>query len=41
MQERVHLVHGGFSIESPRGFGTKVTAVVPAVAAEPEPYLSS
>ncbi len=31
MQERVHLVHGTFSVESQPGKGTKVLAVVPLV----------
>lgn len=33
MQERVHLVHGHFNIESQPGAGTKIVAVVPLVAA--------
>jgi signal transduction histidine kinase len=32
MRERVHLVHGRFSIESEPGEGTKIIAVVPALA---------
>ncbi|HEX3437765.1 MAG TPA: sensor histidine kinase, partial [Pseudacidobacterium sp.] len=32
MQERAHLVHGRFSVESRAGAGTKVVAVVPFVA---------
>jgi signal transduction histidine kinase len=32
MRERVHLVHGKFSIESRPGEGTKIIAVVPAFA---------
>jgi signal transduction histidine kinase len=32
MQERVHQVHGMFSIESQPGIGTKIRAVVPLVA---------
>jgi signal transduction histidine kinase len=32
MQERVHLVHGTFSVESKPGQGTKVFVVVPLVA---------
>lgn len=32
MQERVHLVHGKFSIESKRGIGTRIVALVPRVA---------
>jgi signal transduction histidine kinase len=33
MPERVHLVHGKFSIESKPGEGTKIVAVVPIFAA--------
>jgi signal transduction histidine kinase len=29
MQERVHLVHGRFAVESRPGFGTKIVATVP------------
>jgi signal transduction histidine kinase len=29
MQERVHLVHGTFSVQSKQGAGTQVLAVVP------------
>ncbi len=29
MQERVHLVHGWFSVESQTGKGTKILAVMP------------
>jgi PAS domain S-box-containing protein len=32
MQERVHLVHGSFSVESKPGQGTKVLVVVPVIA---------
>jgi signal transduction histidine kinase len=32
MQERVHLVHGRFSIESKPGKGTKILAFVPLIA---------
>ena len=32
MQERIHLVHGSFSIESKPWQGTKIIAVVPLVA---------
>lgn len=32
MQERVHLVHGKFTVESSPGAGTKILAVVPLVA---------
>jgi signal transduction histidine kinase len=32
MQERVHLVHGRFSIESSPGKGTRVIATVPVVS---------
>ena len=32
MRERVHLVHGNFSIESMPGEGTKIVAVVPLLA---------
>jgi len=35
MQERVHLVHGKFYVESKPGAGTKVVAEVPVVAARP------
>jgi signal transduction histidine kinase len=31
MQERIHLVHGSFSVESKPGKGTKILAVVPVV----------
>lgn len=31
MQERVHLVHGKFTVESRPGAGTKIIAVVPLV----------
>jgi signal transduction histidine kinase len=31
MQERIHLVHGSFSVESKLGKGTKILAVVPLV----------
>jgi len=34
MQERVHLVHGQFHIESAPGAGTRIIAVVPVPAAE-------
>lgn len=34
MQERVHLVHGTFSIESKPGEGTRVIAIVPQAEAE-------
>jgi PAS domain S-box-containing protein len=34
MQERVHLVHGRFDVESRPGVGTKVVAVVPVPAAD-------
>jgi PAS domain S-box-containing protein len=34
MQERVHLVHGTFSVESKPGEGTRVTAILPQVRAE-------
>jgi signal transduction histidine kinase len=33
MQERVHLVHGRFSVESRPGEGTRIVAAVPVVAA--------
>ena len=36
MQERVHLVHGRFSVESRCGAGTKIVAVVPVPAANAE-----
>jgi PAS domain S-box-containing protein len=32
MQERVHLVHGKFIVESKRGMGTRIVAIVPRVA---------
>jgi signal transduction histidine kinase len=32
MQERVHLVHGTFSVESRPGSGTRIVAIVPFVA---------
>jgi signal transduction histidine kinase len=32
MQERVHLVHGSFSVESKPWRGTKIMAVVPLIA---------
>jgi PAS domain S-box-containing protein len=32
MQERIHLVHGTFSVESRRGLGTRIIAVVPFIA---------
>lgn len=32
MQERIHLVHGTFSVESSRGLGTRIIAVVPFIA---------
>ena len=32
MQERVHLVHGQFSVRSAPGLGTKILAIVPFVA---------
>jgi PAS domain S-box-containing protein len=32
MQERVHLVHGRFAVESKPGAGTKIVAVVPVAA---------
>jgi PAS domain S-box-containing protein len=32
MQERVHLVHGSFSVESRPGQGTKILVVVPLIA---------
>jgi signal transduction histidine kinase len=38
MRERVHLVHGSFSIESRPGEGTKIVAVIPLL---PESELSS
>jgi signal transduction histidine kinase len=34
MQERVHLVHGRFQIESAPGAGTRIVAVVPLLAAD-------
>jgi PAS domain S-box-containing protein len=34
MQERVHLVHGTFSVESKPGSGTRISAVVPLVSEE-------
>ena len=33
MQERVHLVHGKFAIESQPGSGTRIIAVVPFLTA--------
>lgn len=35
MEERVHLVHGRFSIESQPGTGTKIVAAVPVIPAIP------
>ncbi len=32
MQERIHLVHGTFSVESRRGHGTRIIAAVPFIA---------
>jgi hypothetical protein len=32
MQERVHLVHGTFSLESKIGKGTRIVAEVPMIA---------
>ena len=32
MQERMHLVHGSFSVESKPWQGTKIMAVVPLIA---------
>jgi signal transduction histidine kinase len=32
MQERIHLVHGRFNVESSPGRGTKIVAVVPVIA---------
>jgi signal transduction histidine kinase len=37
MQERVHLVHGSFSVESQPGRGTKILAVVPLVVENGSP----
>ena len=34
MQERVHLVHGEFAVESKAGMGTKIMAVVPLPVAD-------
>jgi|SRR6516162_657898 hypothetical protein len=34
VQERIHLVHGMFSVESERGTGTTISASVPVVAAK-------
>ncbi|MGB6191407.1 MAG: PAS domain-containing protein, partial [Terracidiphilus sp.] len=34
MQERVHLVHGRFNVESKPGKGTSITAAVPIIAEE-------
>jgi signal transduction histidine kinase len=39
MQERVHLVHGQFSVESKPGVGTEVLVVVP-LSGEGEKYQS-
>ncbi len=38
MRERVHLVHGSFSIESTPGEGTKIVAVVPLLAEGELPF---
>jgi signal transduction histidine kinase len=32
MQERIHLVHGTYSVESRPGLGTRIIAVVPFIA---------
>ena len=32
MQERIHLVHGTFSVESRPGYGTRIIAAVPLIA---------
>ena len=37
MQERVHLVHGRFSVESQPGMGTKILALVPLMVVEESP----
>lgn len=34
MQERLHLVHGKFAVESEPGMGTKIMAVVPLPVAD-------
>jgi PAS domain S-box-containing protein len=38
MQERVHLVHGQFSVESKPGMGTRVLAIVPLTAENQSQY---
>ena len=40
MQERVHLVHGAFTIESRPGQGTRVVALVPVVADNGAPSMT-
>jgi signal transduction histidine kinase len=37
MQERVHLVHGRFSVESKCGEGTRIVVAVPVVAENGRP----